>query len=135
MTSSADVGPDCRCPSYAADNADVIIGVVGADGRVGVLASPIPATAQLRQRLRDTAPGEPLEARFRFSGTCQKSGCGSWRADHCGVIEDAIRDQSMPVQIAARLPHCAIRSSCRWWSEHGRAACDVCPTISTASTA
>jgi hypothetical protein len=124
-----------RCPSYDANHADSVVGVVGPDGSVGFLTPAIPVTPTLLASLRRSVPDTPVEARFRFSGTCQKGGCGSWREDHCGVIEDALEEHAttIAVQVNAPLAHCAIRSTCRWWAEHGRSACHACPLVHTAS--
>lgn len=127
-----------RCPSYQADHADTVIGVVGPGGQIGFLSPGIPVTPALLDGLRRTAAPGRVEERFRFSGTCQEHACGSWRGDHCGVIEDALAEHdaapiSVVVQLDGPLAHCAIRSTCRWWAEHGRRACRTCPLVQTAT--
>lgn len=127
-----------RCPSYQADRADTVIGVVGPDGTVGFLSPGVPVTPALLDGLRRTAGPGHVEERFRFSGNCQEHGCGNWRGDHCGVIEDAMAEHdraagSVAVQVGGPLSHCAIRSTCRWWAEHGRRACRTCPLVQTAT--
>lgn len=120
------------CPSYRADDADSVIGVVGGDGRVGFVSPALEVTPTLLARLRSTH-GPLLEDRFRFAGPCQESACSSWRGDHCGVIETALDEIQVPAFVDAPLAHCAVRASCRWWLEHGRHACAVCPMVSTAT--
>jgi hypothetical protein len=124
-----------RCPSFQADRADSVVGVVGPDGVVGFLAPSIPVTPALLDGLRATVAGGRLEERYRFSGTCQQHACGSWRGDHCGVIEDVLGERAVdvPVRLDGPLAHCAIRTTCRWWAEHGRSACQACPLVHTAT--
>ena len=131
-----DPSPVRRCPSHRADDAEVILGVIGPDGTLGHLQPPLAVTAARLGRLRE-AHGELLEATFRFAGPCHTSGCASWRGDHCGVVEEVLAEHpAMPdvsVTIGRRLPHCTIRPTCRWWAERGRAACDACPLVATAA--
>lgn len=114
------------CPSTtprAAGEAARIIGVVGADGRVANLVTPIPATAQVL-----AAAGAEPERRFRFSAPCAEGGCTQWRDNQCGLI-GRIRAAVTP-EVEQHLPVCSIRGDCRWWKQDGRAACAVCSYVS-----
>jgi len=114
------------CPSTtpaAAGEAARIVGVVGPDGSVANLVTPIPATAAVL-----AAAGPAPERRFRFSAPCAEGGCSHWRDEKCSLIG---RVRAAAEQAAvAQLPVCAIRGECRWWKQDGRAACAVCHTVS-----
>lgn len=114
------------CPSTtpaAAGEAARIIGVVGADGRVANLITPIPASPAVLE-----AAGPAPERKFRFSAPCAEGGCRQWDGAKCGLI-GRIRAEVAPVE-QDRLPVCAIRAECRWFVQDGRAACGVCPVVS-----
>jgi hypothetical protein len=49
----------------------------------------------------------------------------------CRVIENVLEEESNESTQAAALPQCAIRSTCRWYSERGAADCEVCPLVVT----
>ena len=74
-------------------------------------------------------PVAPTEV-FRFAAPCAGSGCVHFAAGEskCRLIEKVVR--FMPV-VGERLPACAIRPSCRWWQQEGRAACLRCPQVVT----
>jgi hypothetical protein len=71
--------------------------------------------------------GRP-EARFRFSLPCVEAGCPQWTGSGCGVVDHVIAEEGAG-DVTAALPNCAIRGSCRWFSQRGRAACAVCPLV------
>lgn len=117
------------CPSARAEPGALLIGVVGADG----IVQPIPTRLEIDAEFVDLASkaGVP-EARFRFAGRCVEGKCKQWTGNSCGVIEKVLTgmvDQN--VAPAENLPRCAIRGSCRWYSQRGADACRACVYVVT----
>jgi hypothetical protein len=67
----------------------------------------------------------PSGAQLRIAGDCRHERCAYW-ADSCQLAA-AIVD---PSDSDGRLPTCPIRQQCRWWLEHGPAACGTCSYVS-----
>lgn len=90
------------------------------------LPAPQPVTEKLLELAKPVAPTEV----FRFAAPCVCSGCAHFAAEasKCRLVEKVVR--WMPV-VVERLPACAIRPSCRWWQQEGRAACLRCPQVVT----
>ena len=125
-----DEGPGAQellCPSTEASTGAALIGVVGPDGRVGILGRPLPVDEDFLDRARQ---GRAPEKRFRFAGACVKSGCRQWNGGRCGVIDKVL---SMTEETDAPLQPCGIRARCRWFAQTGRAACQACPEVVTDS--
>ena len=120
----ADPG-DRLCPSAEAAPGAALIGVVGPEGRVGLLGKPLPVDAGF---LAKAGKGRALEKRFRFAAPCQKSDCRQWGGGRCGVID---RVMEIVGEIDAPLPTCAIRARCRWYNQRGGTACHACPDVVT----
>lgn len=79
---------------------------------------------------------EPTPARLdrtsaRFSAACQESKCGHFVNERCSLSKKIVT--FMPVVLDA-LPRCAIRSTCRWFSEEREQACLRCPQVVTVSS-
>lgn len=131
--SSPDVSP--LCPSTTATpgvDGVRLTGVIGRDGRVANLLTPLPVDAAF---LEEASRAGPPERRFRFSAPCAEARCGNWNAEgggSCGLI-GRIRahvaahapDEPPP----AGLQPCAIRARCRWWLQDAQAACAVCTLV------
>jgi hypothetical protein len=116
------------CPS-AQTNMDntVIFGLVGgtvAQPRVNYLSRSIPGTSNI---LSLAEPVEPAEV-FRIAAPCAQHRCQHFGGEKCRLAE-RITETLPPV--VSDLPPCRIRPHCRWWQEHGRAACVRCPQIVT----
>ena len=109
-----------------------ISGVVGADGLVTNLRTPLPVDAAMRAELQKH--GTP-ERRFRFAAPCAEGRCGNWTEQgggQCGLIariRDHVAASDAAPEPAAALPPCAIRADCRWWRQDGPSACAVCPLV------
>ena len=86
---------------------------------------PRAVTAEL---LKLAEPVNPAEV-FRFTAPCKAQGCGFWRDGKCGVGAAAVAALSAEEDVP--LPRCGIRSTCRWWHEHGPAACRRCALVVT----
>jgi hypothetical protein len=116
------------CPSAATSSQDAeIFGVVGGSvdaPRVHYLEKPVPVTTELLENLGEARAGEVL----RIRGRCAQGGCVHY-ADHCCTLGRKIAE--LPHQGPAKLPPCAIRSTCRWFAEQGKSACQRCPSIVT----
>jgi hypothetical protein len=134
-------GPGAKsCPSALCEEDALLLGVVVPDGTVAYVQPPTRISADFVAQAQ--ARGHP-ERSFRFSTTCRESACQQWTGTGCGVIDIVIgaRPQEPPAadrpaagkpaagKPSARLPACGIRRTCRWFAQHGAAACAVCPQI------
>lgn len=116
------------CPSAPAEAGALVIGVVGPEGRVAHLATPLRAEGAFIERLR--GEGTSPETLFRFSGTCVEGRRAQWTGTACGVIERVLARLD-PARAAGALPRCGIRRDCRWHAQRGAAACHACPLVVT----
>ncbi|MEP6564584.1 MAG: hypothetical protein ABJB10_05560 [Mesorhizobium sp.] len=117
------------CPSARAEPGALLIGVVGADG----IVQPIPTRLEIDAEFVDLASkaGVP-EARFRFAGRCVEGQCKQWTGNSCGVIEKVLTGMAeQKIAPAENLPRCAIRGTCRWYSQRGADACRACVYVVT----
>jgi hypothetical protein len=117
------------CPSTTGDMPGAeIIGVIGPDGLVRNIPTPIPLTDEMRE-----SAGPRPERIFRLAGPCMERKCVNWQNQACALI-DRMREQADRLQltseIADKLPRCAIRPTCVWWRQSGPKACQVCPQVS-----
>ncbi len=127
---STSSGPDrseLTCPSSSCEPGAKLIGVVNADGTVGYVSPPLEIDVDFVERARQ---GRTPEKRFRFAGPCVEGRCAQWTGSRCGVIDTVLTTPELP-PAPDRLPHCGIRSSCRWYAQSGAAACAVCPLVVT----
>jgi hypothetical protein len=127
-------GKDRLCPSGRCEPGSLLIGVIGSSGTVGYLTPALPGDDQFVQAAHR---GRSPERRFRFAQTCAESGCDHWAGGRCGVV-DLVASMAEAGEIEAesgRLPACAIRPHCRWFSQRGAAACRICPLVITDITA
>lgn len=122
------------CPSSRAERGAILLGIVGAEGKIGYLTPEMRIGAEF---LEVADQGRTPEKRFRFAGPCVEAGCAQWTGTRCGVI-DAALDEIGPcvstnqAETSERsLPKCSIRARCRWFAQQGRNACAVCPLIIT----
>ncbi len=130
---SGHAAPDpepLSCPSAPAAPGATLLGVLGADGRIHNLRTPLKVDAGF---LDAAARDGPVEARMRFAGRCQTSGCSQWTGSRCGVIDRAMAHLEA---VGARpvpqdLPPCVIRGDCRWFAQSGPDACGTCTLIVT----
>jgi len=67
------------------------------------------------------------EERFRFSGKCIQHGCHQWENGKCGLIEKVIQLHQNPASNSPQ--NCAIRNSCRWYSQEKELACANCSEV------
>ena len=122
-------GARSLCPSSRCKPGAELIGVRQDDGTVAILPQPLPVD----QDFVDIVSQNVLapEQRFRFSNKCVEGGCSQWTGSRCGVVDQAL---TMLESVAAGLPECSIRPSCRWFQQSGKDACTVCPYIITHAT-
>ena len=114
------------CPSAPIHDGAILVGIVMSDGRVAFASDRIVVDAEFVQIARQ---GSSPETRFRFGGTCHKSGCVQWTGGRCGVIDRVM--EAAPLGAPSELPECSLRSQCRWFDQRGAAACAVCPEVIT----
>ena len=122
-------GGEKSCPSARAEAGALLIGVVGPDG----IVRPIPKRFEIDAEFVEQASeaGAP-EARFRFASRCVEGKCKQWTGNSCGVIEKVLTGMAeQMIAPAENLPSCAIRGSCRWYSQHGADACRACVYVIT----
>ncbi len=117
------------CPSAQPDQPDaVVFGVQArtADGQrqVAYVPSALPITDEL---MALSGPARPAEV-LRIAAPCMKGGCQHYGGGACSL---AARVATMLDPVVAGLPRCAIRPTCRWFREQGRAACVRCPQVVT----
>ena len=131
MTSSrvrADAA-NLTCPSAPAEPGSALFGIVTADAGVAYIAPAIPATDSLLKTLAED--GMAVENRLRFAAPCFREQCVQWSAGRCGLIDRIVADIGGGEAEPHALPACGIRATCRWFAQHKRAACDVCPRVIT----
>jgi hypothetical protein len=118
------------CPSAPAESGSVVLGVVVAPGQVAYLAPSVPVTEELLDELRESCI--PIENRMRFACACREHQCKQWSGSageggRCGLVDRAV--EAFAAKDLEDLPNCGIRSTCRWFAQHRRKACAVCPEI------
>lgn len=115
------------CPGAQPTDPDaVVFGVRNAvDGvRVGYLERAVVAGPDI---LALAEPVHPLEV-FRIGAPCAESKCAHFAEGACGLASSIVAEVPVAVNIA---PACSLRSTCRWFSQEGTAACLRCPSIIT----
>ena len=126
--------PPRACPSAPCAPGTTLLGVVGADGRLQRLRTPMEVDADF---VAAAQHGGAPEARMRFAGRCETSGCRQWTGTRCGVIErvlDRLSELGDPQAVDA-LPPCPIRATCRWFDQRGEPACRACSLVVTDASA
>jgi hypothetical protein len=132
MPAAPTLCPSATLASVEPDQKLHISGLVGRDGIVTNLRTPLPVDAAMRAELQKHAAPE---RQFRFSAPCAEHKCGNWTQDaggQCGLIArirtHVAASAAAPLP-STTLPPCAIRAACRWWQQDGPAACAVCPLV------
>jgi hypothetical protein len=136
---SRDLSRAKSCPSSLCQEDALLLGVVAPGGTLAYVQPPTHVSAEFAWQAQ--ALGHP-ERRFRFSRPCVEAACPQWTGSGCGVIDVVIGSRpaepatgpmadpaARPPEPPPALPACAIRRTCRWFAQHGAAACAVCPTI------
>ena len=114
------------CPSAYCHEGALLLGVMTPGGTLAYLRPPTRVDADFVAKAK--AMGRP-ESRFRFSAPCVEAGCPQWTGEGCSVV-DRVLEEEQPVDVeSVQLPRCGIRSTCRWYSQRGAAACGVCPLV------
>ena len=113
-----------KCPSFYALPGSLLLGRVGEDGTVGILADPIEVDMAFLDQLR-SRDVEP-EFSYRFAGPCHQSACKQWSDGECQLVNRLVYASSA---ITTGLPECGIRSRCRWFRQNGESACGVCSLV------
>lgn len=130
MTSRPLVEADGRlhCPSAQPEMADAqVLGVVSGtadEPRIAYLNTRLPATEEV---LAASAPLPPTRV-FRLAARCEEHRCTHFDGEKCQL---AVRIVAKLQAVTEHLPPCAIRPTCRWHEQEGRAACTRCPQIMT----
>ena len=122
-----DADAEYTCPSSDAAVGAVVLGVRDREGNLGYLTPAPHVDVDLLERVRERF-GDPRTA-MRFASPCVRGECAQWTGSRCGIIDAVVAD--IGTSEPDRLPACSIRSTCRWFAQHGRAACAVCPVVVT----
>jgi hypothetical protein len=116
------------CPSAQPTLADsVVFGIVAGTvekPQLTHLVKPQPVTDEI---LALAHPVHPTEV-FRFAAPCAKGDCLHFDGSQCRLASRIVA--GLPIT-TEKLPHCSIRSNCRWWQQEGKAACMCCSQITT----
>lgn len=122
--------PGLLCPSASAGAEDaVVIGIVLGSAeapRVAYLEAPLPVTPDILAR---TAPIPPNQV-LRTAARCAEGLCGHYDGSDCTLAKRIVANLEAALD---RPPPCAIRPTCRWWRQEGKAACARCPEVATES--
>ncbi len=125
--------PVLSCPSARAEAGAELIGIVGPDGKVQAVQTPMMVDEDFIARA--SRHGSP-EARFRFSNTCVEGRCSQWTGQSCGVVEKVLSAMTQQgIDAAEAPPRCGIRGTCRWYHQRGADACRACIHVVTDQTA
>src|SRR5258708_24419298 len=121
--------PPILCPSAQPDMPGAkIFGVLTKtpedELRVGYLTEAQPVTEDL---LAASGPAFPTEI-MRIAAPCLGSGCRHFDGSNCRLAT-RVAEKFDPV--VSGLPPCAIRPTCRWFRQEGKAACLRCPQVVT----
>ncbi len=119
---------DKTCPSSKFTKGSLLIGIKNEEEEMELLADPIKITEEVYLEIKSL--GVKPEKAVRVANKCIKSGCRQWTGEKCGVIDDAL-DKVENQFLKNHVPECAIRTTCRWYSQQGEIACKVCPLVST----
>lgn len=92
--------------------------------RAAYLDQIVPLTAEIAA---GAAPVDPTEV-FRLSAPCAANGCCHFREGRCSLAARLV--QLMPA-VAATVPPCMLRPTCKWWLQEGVNACLRCPQVVT----
>jgi hypothetical protein len=105
-----------------------LLGVVREDGKLDWAP---PGVVVDEEFVRVASEGRDPLRRFRFTNSCVEKGCAQWKGTHCGVVDAVLENTEGGAQAPETLPECSIRKDCRWFSDRGAKACDVCPEVVT----
>jgi hypothetical protein len=122
-------GKQILCPSAPSNEATILLGIVLANGTVAYADELLMIDDDFVRTARE---GTSAEARFRFAGSCFRSGCKQWSSGRCSVIDTVLNAPRLG-HLPERLPACSIRGACRWFIQNGSDACRICPFVITDS--
>lgn len=74
-----------------------------------------------------TAPLDPTRV-LRIAAPCQQEGCPHYEGRQCTLAPKVVA--MLPDAVDELIP-CAIRKTCRWFVQEGKAICLRCPAIAT----
>jgi hypothetical protein len=92
--------------------------------RVAYLTRTLPVSDKVLAAAGTAKPTEVL----RIASACMGSGCRHFDGADCRLAGRVAR---MLEPVVNGLPQCAIRPSCRWYRQEGKAACVRCPQMVT----
>jgi hypothetical protein len=118
-----------NCPSAQPDQMGaVVIGVSVSTACTQPRVRLLPAAAPLEAISHLIPPHVPITEVVRLAAPCAEQRCSHFRDQKCTLAQRIVARLE---PVADRLSPCAIRPTCRWWRQHGPAACIRCPQIVT----
>lgn len=119
------------CPSVQPDTPGAhVFAVVGGtpeQPEVSYLDEAIPVTPDVWAM---TAPLNPAEV-MRIAGPCAMSSACMHFDESRAKCRLAMRTVRLAPIVVSKVPRCAIRTTCMWWSQEGVSACLRCPQVVT----
>ena len=114
------------CPSGAPGEPEaVVLGVrSGPGGALAYVDTPVPAATAVEIVPAGIDPTRVL----RFASHCVDA-CAHWQRGACSLVDKIVAAE--PGTDADTVPRCPLRARCRWWHQHGPAACARCPLVQT----
>lgn len=125
---------ELMCPSVPPHYPNAVaFGVVGGTVESPELIPLIPPQPVTPELLELAAPVYAAEV-FRFAATCAKGACKHWEesSERCRLVARTV--QFVP-STTEKLKPCAIRPTCRWFKQEGKAACIRCPQLASSDPA
>ncbi len=126
----SDISPKTTsytCPSAPPEVGTALFGIVQEPGVVAYISPGIPTTPAMINELQ--ARGIAVENRLRFAGPCMAERCIQWKNDRCSLVDALVADSRGGSVNLSGLPQCGIRATCRWFAQHGQAACASCANV------
>lgn len=117
------------CPSAQPDTTDaqvfgVFVKTPEQGLRVGYLTEAQPVTPDILDASGAVRPTQVM----RVASPCMGGSCVHYDGSDCKLVSRVVQ---MLDPVVAGLPRCAIRPTCRWFRQEGRAACLRCPQVVT----
>lgn len=133
MSSAASVtaSTELKCPSAQPEipGSEIFGVVLGTTERPEV--AYLEATVSVEPKFLEpvTKAGLPATAVLRVAAPCVGSVCSHFDGRDCKLARKVV-EHFLPA--VDRLAFCAIRTSCRWFAQEGKSACQRCAGIVTA---
>jgi hypothetical protein len=129
MTAVSNEDSQLLCPSARCEPDALLLGFINSSGTVAYIRPALKIDPGFVAKVRTSRRAED---RFRFAAPCAKDACIHWKGAKCGVIDKAISAaEAVPSYgyTGRATEKCGVRSRCRWFTQSGFQACEVCPFV------